>query len=347
MNLFKKLFGKVETQATENKETVEPNKFAENKEINEKLDVNPKNDVNLTIEIGSGDSIYQFNGVNKDFIDKLYFVNEEQKFKLLKFIDEIIIKFKFNEITSQTQYFQFQDNLDMYHDFSDNFKDSYPDYTSGLSFPYFDYSELVFWNIIDVTEKRVNGEVSTTNNNSRVVKAETLNLNACEFNIRNKTINNIQDIVVEEKIIMDFFSSENYFKYYEISSPINCLIEHYFKINNFKKVDDLMNVLINKIDPEDKHNIEKDFDSLANISVTAGNKEKGIEYANKGIEFINTNFPKPKTKTMGNVYKSLAQILFDNKDYEKVLLIINNAFAYNENLSIKQLKTKIEKQLGK
>jgi tetratricopeptide (TPR) repeat protein len=347
MNLFKKLFGKVETPTTENKEIIENNKPVENKEIKEELSVSPKKDVDLSIEIGSGDSIYQFNGVNNDFIDKLYFVNEEQKAKFLKFIDAIIVKFKFKDITSQTQFFKFQDNLEKYHDFVDNYKESYPDYTAGLTFPYFDYSELISWNITDVTERRVNGEVSTINKNAREVKAEALNLNACEFNIRNKAINNIKDITVEEKVLMDFFASENYFKHYRISSPIHCLIEYYFKIDDFKKVDDLMNVLINKVEPEDKHNIEKDFDYLSNISVIAGNKEKGIEYANRGIEFIKTNFPKPKTKTMGNVYKSLAQILFDNKDYEKALLIINDALAYNENLSLKQLQAKIEKQLSK
>lgn len=347
MNLFKKLFGKVETQATENKEIVETNKPTENKEVKEELNVSPKKDINLTIEIGSGDLIYQFNGVNNDFIDKLYFVNEEQKSKLLKFIDAIIVKFKFNEITTQSQYFKFEDNLSKFHDYVDNYKDIYPDYTNGLTFPYFDYSELVSWNITDVTESRVNGEVSTTKNSVREIKVESLNLNACEFNIRNKTINNIKDIAVEEKILMDFFASENYFKHYRISRPTHCLIEYYFKINDFKKADDLMNMLINKVEPEDKHNIEKDFEYLTNIYVIAGNSEKGIEYANRGIEFINTNFPKPKTKTMGNVYKSLAQILFDNKDYEKALLIINNALAYNENLSLKQLQTKIEKQLSK
>lgn len=347
MNLFKKLFGKVETQATENKENVETNKPTENKAIKEELNVSPKKDINLTIEIGSGDSIYQFNGVNNDFIDKLYFVNEEQKAKLLKFIDAIIVKFKFNEITSQKQFFKFQDTLEKYHDFADNYKDIYPDYTNGLTFPYFDYSELVSWNVTDVTESRVNGEVSTTKNSVREIKVESLNLNACEFNIRNKTINNIKDIAVEEKILMDFFASENYFKHYRISSPIHCLVDYYFKIDDFKKVNDLMDLLISKVEPEDKHNIEKDFDYLSNISVIAGNTEKGIEYANRGIEFINTNFPKPKTKTMGNVYKSLAQILFDNKDYAKALLIISNAVAYNENLSLKQLQTKIEKQLSK
>ena len=359
MNLFKKLFGKVETQATDKKEIIETNKIeekkeiiennkpTEQKEIKEELNVSSKKDINLAIEISSGDSIYQFNGVNTDFIDKLYFVNEEQKTKLLKYIDAIIVKFKFNEITTQSQYFKFEDNLTKFHDYVDNYKDIYPDYTAGLTFPYFDYYELVSWNITEIIESKVNGEVTSTKKSLRENEVESLGLNVCKFNIRNKTINNIKDITVEENILMEFFASENYFKHYNLSSPIHCLVDYYFKINDFKKVDDLMNLLIDKIEPEDKHNIEKDFDYIANIAVIAGNIEKGIEYTNRGIEFINTNFPKPKTKTMGNVYKSLAQILFDNKDYEKALLIINNALAYNENLSLKQLQAKIEKQLSK
>lgn len=350
MNLFQKLFGKVEvqTKAKENKGDIETNNPANKKEQQEQLNVTHNKDSYLSIEGGVEDSIYQFNGINNDFIEKLYFVNVEQKAKFLKYIEAIIDKFKFNEITSQSQFFKFEDNyLDKLSEFEDNYKDKYPDYTEELRFPYFPYNYLISWNITDVIVSKVNGEVSTISKNIREAKELPLNLNACEFNIINKSINNINDISVEEKILMNYLESENYFKYYRISSIIKCLIKYYIKNEDFKKVDDLINLIINKVESDDKHYIEKDFEFISNTSVNADNIKKGIEYLNRGIEFINANFPMPKTKTMGFLYKSLAQILFENKDYEKALLVINNALMYNENLNLKQLKTKIEKQMTK
>lgn len=343
MNLFKKLFGKVETQTTSEK-GIEPSRPNESKVD---LQTSPIKDNDYKVEIGSGDSIFQFDGVNTNFINKLYFVNDDQKVKLLKFIDAIIIKFKFNEITSQSQFHKFQDNLDKYHDYADNFKDGYPDYAIGLTFPYFDYSDLVSWTVTTVTEKKVNGVITETKNTVREKKSEELGLSGCEFNIRNKLFNKIKDISYEEKIITDFLSSENVFKYYRISSPLNCLIDFYFSIADYDKVNDLFNILISKVEPEDKHNIEKDFDYISNVANTAGNYEKGVEFSNRGIEFLKANFPIPKTKAMGSVYKTLAQMLFDNKDYDRALSTIKEALSYNENLSLKQLLAKTEKQLSK
>lgn len=348
MNFFKKIFGNVEVKVTENKGDIETNNPTNKKEQQEQLNITHKKDRSLSIEGGVEDSIYQFNGINNDFIDKLYFVNVEQKAKFLKYIEAIIDKFKFNEITSQSQFFKFEDNyLDELFEFEDNYKDKYPDYTAELRFPYFHYSNLISWKITDVIVSRLNGEVSTINKNIREAKEEPLNLNACEFNILNKSINNINDISVEENILMNYLESENYFKYYRISSIIKCLIKYYIKNEDFKKVDDLINLIINKVESDDKHYIEKDFEFISNTSVNAGNIKKGIEYLNRGIEFINTNFPIPKTKSMGILYKSLALILFESKEYEKALLIINNALMYNESLNLKQLKTKIEKHITK
>ncbi|MDF2451895.1 MAG: hypothetical protein K0S26_1399, partial [Bacteroidota bacterium] len=270
-----------------------------------------------------------------------------KKVKLLKFIDAVIVKFKFNEITSQSQFHKFQDNLTKYHDYADDYKDVYPDYAIGLIFPYFDYSDLVTWTVTTVTLKKVNGEVTETKNTVREKKSEDLGLSGCEFNIRNKLFNNIKDISSEEKIIANFLSSENIFKYYRISSPLNCLIEFYFSIADYDKVNDLFNILVNKVEPDDKHNIEKDFDYISNVANTAGNYEKGIEFAIRGINFLKTNFPNPKTKAMGSVYKTLGQMLFDNKEFERALSILNEALSYNENLSLKQLLAKTEKQLSK
>ena len=40
-------------------------------------------------------------------------------------------------------------------------------------------------------------------------------------------------------------------------------------------------------------------------------------------------------------------MLFEQKEYVKALEIINEAKAYNENLSFKQIQAKIEKELAK
>jgi hypothetical protein len=40
-------------------------------------------------------------------------------------------------------------------------------------------------------------------------------------------------------------------------------------------------------------------------------------------------------------------LLFEQKEYQKALLTINEAIAYNANLSFKQIQAKIEKELAK
>lgn len=276
-------------------------------------------DIIVSNEIVS-DSIYQFNGINYAFIDKLHFVSAEQKNKLIKFIEKTIVKFKFNEITSQSKYFKFEDNLSKYYDFADNYEDKY---SGDAHFPYFDIRLLVSWTITDIIEIKNNGIVIETRKNVQINEEQEIGTDICVFNIKNKSIKESSNIELEEKIIIDCFNDDRCFKYYIISSPLGCLMDYYFKSKDFKKVDDLLGLLINKTVQEDLHNIERDFEHLTHLSNIEQNSQQAIDYTNKGIEFIKTNFPIPKTKTMGSIYKTLVHLLFEQKEYQKALLTIN------------------------
>jgi hypothetical protein len=344
-DFFKKKEQEIINIPIEDKKETPPDKI-EITEISKPI-INDISNLKITSKEIITETIYEFKGIDYNFIDNLYFVNEEQKNKVLKFINAVIKKFKFNDIKTQKDYFKFEDSLSKYYNFLDNYEDIYED-ENGLSFPYFDYSFYVSWAITDIYSTRDSNGIITEKSRNDVSHVKAFDSSMSYFNIKNKTTNNLKDISFEEKILMDFFKNKNYFKYYVITSNINCLIEYYFKLSDFKKVDDLFDLLINKVEPEDKHNLEKDFDYLTNIFVKAGNTEKGIEYANKGIDYIKGNYPKPKTKTMGNfVYKKVVQLLVDDKEFIKALAIINEATAYNENLSFKQMQAKIEKELAK
>ena len=290
--------------------------------------------------------IYDFNGINYNFLDKLYFVDELQKNKVIKFIEKIIIKFKFKDIKSQKDYFKFEDNHSKYWDFVDNYEDVYTD-TNGLVFPYFDYSNYVSWSITRIWKsKDQNGIISEHSRDLEPAYEIVLNTDMCVFNIRNKMVNDIKDIDIEEKTIVDFFNKSN-FKYHGTVHTFNCLFDFYFKYNNIDKVNYYLDLLINITDSTDRHNIEKFFEYLISLAEKQNNYNLALEYTNKGIAFIKTHFPTSQSKTMGGIYKKLVQLLFEQKEYVKALEIINEAKAYNENLSFKQIQAKIEKELAK
>lgn len=125
------------------------------------------------------------------------------------------------------------------------------------------------------------------------------------------------------------------------------MFDFYFKYNNIDKVNYYLDLLINITDSTDRHNIEKFFEYLISLAEKQNNYNLALEYTNKGIAFIKTHFPTSQSKTMGGIYKKLVQLLFEQKEYVKALEIINEAKAYNENLSFKQIQAKIEKELAK
>ena len=290
--------------------------------------------------------VYEFNGINYNFIDKLYFVDELQKNKLIKFIEKLIIKFKFKDIKDQKAYFKFEDSHSEYWDFVYGYEDIYND-INGLTFPYFDYSDFVSWTITIIwKDKDQNGIIKERRRNVEPANEIVLNPNMCVFNIRNKMVNDNKDIVIEEKSIIDFFNNSN-FKYHGTVNTFNCLFDYYFKYNDFEKLNYYLELLINITEPSDRHNIEKFFEYLISLAEKQKNYDVALEFTNKGIEFIKINFPISQSKTMGGIYKKLVQLLFNQNEYSKALSIINEAKAYNENLSFKQIQAKIEKELAK
>ncbi len=287
--------------------------------------------------------IYDFNGINYNFLDKLYFVDELQKSKVIKFVNALIVKFKFNEIKTQKDYFKFEDSLAKYYDFVDNYKDVYTD-ENGLHFPYFDYTDYVSWKITDIYFLKDGDGV--VKENSRIDRAHetTLTNNICYFNVRNKTTNNFNDIEQEEK-----FSNDYNIKYKTIDGGfiIDALIPYYFKGGNLSKVLDLFHKAVDALEGENRAILESYYSKLSDLYLQINQHDQAIDFLVKGIAEIKNNFPTPKTKTMGSIYKTLVQLLFEQKEYVKALEIINEAKAYNENLSFKQIQAKIEKELAK
>jgi pentatricopeptide repeat protein len=93
--------------------------------------------------------------------------------------------------------------------------------------------------------------------------------------------------------------------------------------------------------------LEITFQVTASEFSKINESEKEREYLNKGIDFLKTYCPIPKTKTTGNTYKSLIEFYCKENNYLKASEIIEEAISYNGNLAIKQLKARIEKQLNK
>lgn len=258
--------------------------------------------------------IYEFNGINYNFLNKLYFVDELQKSKVIKFIEKIIVKFKFKDIKSQKDYFKFEDNHSKYSDFVNDYEDVYTD-TNGLTFPYFDYSNYVSWSITHIWKfKDQNGIIAEHSRNLEPTHEIVLNTDMCIFNIRNKMVNDIKDIDIEEKTIVDLFNNSN-FKYHGTVHTFNCFFDYYFKYKNIDKVNFYLELLINITEPTDRHNIEKFFEYLISLAEKENNYNLALEYTNKGIGFIKTHFPTSQSKTMGGIYKKLVQLLFEQKEY--------------------------------
>lgn len=290
------------------------------------------------------ETVYKFNGINYDFIDKLYFVNEEQKSKVLKFINALIVKFKFDEIKTQKDYFKFEDNLSKYYDFVDNYKDVYND-ENGLNFPYFDFTDYVSWTITDIYSLKDSNGIINENSRKDSSFEKSFNSAICLFNVKNKTINNYKDIALEETFIND---DNNKYNRIDGVFIVDALIPFYFKFGDFDKVDNLFQTAIGGLENNNKEVLEMYNFKLADLYLGTNQISKAIEILQKGTEQLKINFPKPKTKTMGSfVYKKLVQLLNDQKEYQKALLTINEAVAYNESLSFKQIQAKIEKELAK
>jgi tetratricopeptide (TPR) repeat protein len=289
------------------------------------------------------ETVYEFSGINYDFIDKLYFVNEEQKSKVLKFVNALIVKFKFNEIKTQKDYFKFEDSSSKYYDFVDNYKDVYTD-ENGLQFPYFGYTDYVSWKITDIYFFKDDDGVVKENSRIDCSHETTLTITMCYFNVRNKTTNNFNDIELEEQFSNDY-NIKN--KTIDGAFILDALIPYYFKAGNLSKVLDLFHKAVDAVEVENRPILESYFSKLSDLYIQINQHHQAIEFLLKGITEIKNNFPTPKSKTMGSIYKTLVQLLFEQKEYQKALLTINEAIAYNANLSFKQIQAKIEKELAK
>jgi pentatricopeptide repeat protein len=316
-----------------------------------KLTDNRKEDTSAKVrtqETYSGENTYQFKGINQKFLNQLYYIDETQKERLIKFLEKMIVKFSLNEIKTQKSFEDFFfEGYEKIDDFIENYPDKYEDNNTYLSFPYFSIREFFLFETHLSLITKINGKIESEKLNIDEPRDVGFIVDVCIFNIENKGHNGLIDINKEEKEISDWLSKEDKYRYYIISPVFTCLIKHYLKINNFQKVNELIEEYVKKTDSEDYHNLEITFQVVASEFSKINESEKEREYLNKGIDFLKTYCPIPKTKTTGNTYKSLIEFYCKENNYLKASEIIEEAISYNGNLAIKQLKARIEKQLNK
>jgi len=389
---------------------------------------------------------YDFKGINYELVNKLYFIDEEQKVKLLKFVNIVIDEFKLNEIKTFEDLKKFDSSLDKYYEFIEKYEDKYND---DPYFPYFFIKDLVYWDEKEFTEVIKNGKVTETSelkmrtkmdevptevyifniknkifNTDKNIEFEesailakykegnayksydildpfeslinfylknkdydkvatAINLliqklvpedrnklshlfsqllneeapyinitdsnlksciEACEYTIRHKFRENIYNIAFEEKIIIDAIKLSESYRYQNIYNPLMSIVDVYCKNSDFNSIDNLLNLISEKTIEDDRNKIESAFEYIG-INLSKVNEPKAIEYLMRGIDFLKSNFPKPKFKSMGGIYKTLVQILFEQKEFQKAMQYITEGELYNENLSFKQIRAKIEKNI--
>jgi hypothetical protein len=169
-------------------------------------------------------------------------------------------------------------------------------------------------------------------------------IEACEYTIRHKFRENIYNIAFEEKIIIDAIKLSESYRYQNIYNPLMSIVDVYCKNSDFNSIDNLLNLISEKTIEDDRNKIESAFEYIG-INLSKVNEPKAIEYLMRGIDFLKSNFPKPKFKSMGGIYKTLVQILFEQKEFQKAMQYITEGELYNENLSFKQIRAKIEKNI--
>jgi len=74
-----------------------------------------------------------------------------------------------------------------------------------------------------------------------------------------------------------------------------------------------------------------------------GEFSKAIDLGKKGVEFIKSQFPSPKNKSMGKIYKEYITLLISSNKLEEAQRFMDEASSYNEALKLSQLKSKLDK----
>ena len=343
MNFFKKIFGTKEILHKENE-------F-------DKLPI--KEDVVINTEIYSGETIYEYKGINVFFIKSLYFIDPIQKDSIVKYYEKLAEKLNLINIKSSKEYEDYLMMGEQIEKFENTYKEKYKNYSEYLTFPYFNERNIFLFDYKTSTILKKNGVIVKEDYVLNEYKPDTFeeNSDAWIFNVENKSFNIISDISQEENLILNFLEKNNLNFYYYSFSLLKCLIRFYIKQKNLDKVNELISKEINwlneridfkisKKETDDIHKFENDFILISNLYWDIGNKDLYKAFLLKGIEFIKNNCQIPKTKTTGEIYKRYAELLYELGKYNEALEIINELNLYNKNIPYKQLQAKIDKALA-
>ena len=365
MNFFKKIFGggvdqnqsnerddsnknkeipAVKTDAQEKQTT--SNELQKVEAIIKDIDKPKNHEVEKIIfEYGAAESIYNYCGINYDFINSLYFIDEAQKVSLLSFVKDAEEKFKVDEIDTRGKYDSFHSKIERFYSYADTYKSKYQnnDYRLSEFFPYFTFEDFYKWEIKQVSEIKRGVTVEKKIIGTTMLASTSDSKEAAKFNIINKTHNAVKEISKEETIIVEFLESQPKFRYYKIQDCINCLIDYYLNSKDSNKVEMYLNQLIDKTEDEDLHKVEDEFVSLLWKLQSIGEFSKAIDLGKKGVEFIKSQFPSPKNKSMGKIYKEYITLLISSNKLEEAQRFMDEASSYNEALKLSQLKSKLDK----
>ncbi|MFN7912799.1 MAG: hypothetical protein ACK5QC_13335 [Bacteroidota bacterium] len=358
MNLFKKFFsGKIgQKLPVENADLSDDKNDLDSKKVIE--EVKPiiteiKKDVQSPIinkeqvskkpqrvitEFRSGESIYKYLGINHEFTNQLYFVDDSQKESLLRFIADVEKKFKLSEIVSSKKF----DVLisDRFHYYVDSYKWAYKNdaYSLDSSFPYFSVTQFFIFEIQYFNEIQRGEEIESKLSEIRLIKADNESPEIARFNIINKSYSNLFDIDAELRIINNYLESKQNFRYYEIGSLIDCLVDFYLKSKDFAKTEYYFNQLLVKVVHEDYDKLEDAFINFSSKLEASKESALALHYAESGLDFLLKHFPKPEYKKTGRIYGKYINLLIEHGKHEEASKLIDEAHRYNEALDFSYLK---------
>lgn len=289
-------------------------------------------------------NIVQFEGLNTKLFDLLYFIDEEQKNKLIKFTNYIIERCSLKEINTSEAYNNFLTNqYEKYYELIDEYPEKYKEYNERLEFPYFNWSELVKFNhgykiISHKSESKVSESEIKWNKTDEVNSTPQI----AEFNLINKCINGEKDTQNEINILNKFINEPDCY-YNVLETCTNALINYYIENKDEKHVEDVLSIFKAKINSSESSKVEDKYCSVAFKFESKGNEEMCLVYLNKAVMFVRDNIKKPTKKDTGHSFKHLAEALEKSGDKKKALEIAKEGFAYNDKLPLKRLISKLEK----
>ncbi|MFA5772959.1 MAG: hypothetical protein WC974_09540 [Thermoplasmata archaeon] len=205
----------------------------------------PDTDLNKTIKSTNETPLISINtltktkyvGIDREFVNLLYFKNEEEKEKFIDRIEKVIIKLKINNdtdiVTAINKLVEYELNLESKHTSCGD---------DESDFILFIRKFLLFNEFTVISTK--------TNNNTKVIEelkgitkiTKWTPLDICFYNLEKKTENNFLDFQWEETLISDAIKNNHLINYERIDALYR-LGYAFYKANNIEKMEHYFNII--------------------------------------------------------------------------------------------------------